>query len=138
MSCKCELLALTLAAMKSTTGNWRRITRGAGLASAPLVALLCLGAFAPVARADALAIVITIKDHRFEPSQLSVPAGQKLKLIVRNQSTTTSEFESSDFHREKTVEPGGEITVFVGPLDAGIYEFFDDFHPDTRGHLVAK
>jgi hypothetical protein len=28
--------------------------------------------------------------------------------------------------------------VFVGPLDPGSYEFFDDFHNDTRGHLIAK
>jgi hypothetical protein len=49
-----------------------------------------------------------------------------------------SEFESTDFHREKVVPPGGEISVFVGPLDAGTYEFFDDFHPEDRGHLVVK
>ena len=65
-------------------------------------------------------------------------AGQKLKLIVRNRDATMSEFESSDFHREKVVAPGGEISVFVGPLDAGSYEFFDDFHPEDRGHLVVK
>ena len=33
---------------------------------------------------------------------------------------------------------GGQITVFVGPLDPGSYEFFDDFHNATRGHLVVK
>jgi hypothetical protein len=31
-----------------------------------------------------------------------------------------------------------EIAVFVGPLDPGSYEFFDDFHLETRGHLVVK
>jgi hypothetical protein len=28
--------------------------------------------------------------------------------------------------------------VFIGPLRAGRYEFFDDFHPSSRGHIVAK
>jgi hypothetical protein len=41
-------------------------------------------------------------------------------------------------HREKIVNAGGEIIQYVGPLDPGSYEFFDDFHGATRGHLVAK
>ena len=90
------------------------------------------------ARADDSGIVITIKDGKFIPSQVSVPANTKVKLIVRNQDTSMSEFESVELHREKTVVPGNEITVFVGPLAAGSYEFFDDFHPQNRGHLVAK
>jgi plastocyanin len=99
-------------------------------------AVLALGA-AGVARADD-GIVIVIKDGKFSPSEVPVPAGQKVKLLVRNQDSSMSEFESSDFHREKTVGPGQEISVFVGPLDAGSYEFFDDFHPTDRGHLVVK
>ena len=63
---------------------------------------------------------------------------QAQRLVVRNGNPTVSEFESTQFHREKVVPPGQEITVFVGPLDPGSYEFFDDFHPDTRGHLVVK
>lgn len=83
-------------------------------------------------------IVITIKDGKFVPSELSVPAGQKLTLLVQNHDKSTSEFESTDLHREKIVGAGQQITVFVGPLDPGSYEFFDDFHPDDRGHLIAK
>ena len=69
---------------------------------------------------------------------MSIPAGAKVKLIVRNQDASMSEFESIDFHREKAVPPGSEITLFIGPLDAGSYEFFDDFHPGDRGHLIVK
>jgi plastocyanin len=88
--------------------------------------------------ADDAGIVITIKDNQFVPATVEIPAGTKVKIIVRNEDKTTSEFESVDFHREKVVQPGSEITVFVGPLDRGSYEFFDDFHPSTRGHLIAK
>ncbi len=90
------------------------------------------------ALADDAQVIIAIKDHHFVPETVEIPAGTKVKLIVRNQDRTTSEFESVDFHREKVVQPGGEITVFVGPLAPGSYEFFDDFHPGTRGHLVVK
>jgi hypothetical protein len=100
-------------------------------------ATLALGA-ASSSRAAGADIVIAIKDGRFVPSEVPVPAGTKLKLIVRNQDSSMSEFESIEFHREKTVAPGQEISVFVGPLDPGSYEFFDDFHPQNRGHLVAK
>jgi len=93
---------------------------------------------AVAAQADDGSIIITIKDGRFAPSEVSVPANTRLKLIVRNQDSSMSEFESVELHREKTVTPGHEISVFVGPLAAGSYEFFDDFHPQNRGHLVAK
>ncbi len=100
-------------------------------------AALTLGAMLP-AQAEEPAVAISIVDHQFVPSQVDVPAGQKIKIVVKNEGKMPSEFESVDFHREKVVPSGKEITLFVGPLDPGSYEFFDDFHPDTRGHLVAK
>ncbi len=100
-------------------------------------AVLALG-FALPASADDGGIVITISGGHFVPSEVPVPAGQKVKLVIRNRDATMAEFESTDFHREKVVAPGGEISVYVGPLDAGLYEFFDDFHPEDRGHLVVK
>jgi plastocyanin len=90
------------------------------------------------ARADDPTITITLRDHQFVPSEVPVPAGVKVKLLVKNEQQVTAEFESNSLHREKIVNAGGEITVFVGPLDPGSYEFFDDFHGETRGHLVAK
>ena len=83
--------------------------------------------------------VLTIKDHKFEPTDLAIPADTKIKLQVRNLDPTAEEFESSDLNREKVVAGGGEITVFIGPLSQGKYEFFGDFHQDTaRGHLVVQ
>ena len=90
------------------------------------------------ALADDPALSILMKNNQFVPSEVQIPAGVKVKLVVRNENSTASEFESTEFHREKVVPPGQEITVFVGPLDPGSYEFFDDFHPQTRGHLVVK
>jgi plastocyanin len=105
----------------------------------PLLLLpICLGLVALPARADDVEIVIRIKDHQFVPSEVSAPAGQRIKFVVKNEDSSPSEFESVDFHREKIVQPGHEINVFVGPLRAGTYEFFDDFHPDARGHLAIK
>ena len=34
--------------------------------------------------------------------------------------------------------PGQEVVLNIGPLRAGRYEFYDDFNPKSRGHIVAK
>jgi plastocyanin len=108
-------------------------------APAALAALLACALLAgTLARASDAELVLTIKDHQFAPAELVVPAGQKFKLVVRNADAVVAEFESVDFHREKLVQGGHEIAVYIGPLDAGRYEFFDDLHPETRGHLVAR
>jgi hypothetical protein len=91
----------------------------------------------PVAAEDGF--TLSIKGKSFEPNQLTVPAGQKITLTVKNLNPTPSEFESSDLNREKVVTGGSDITVFIGPLRPGSYEFFDDFSADTpHGHIVAK
>ena len=82
---------------------------------------------------------LIIKDHKFQPERLEVPAGVKFKLMVRNNDPTAEEFESFQLNREKIVPPGKEIPVFLGPLDRGEYPFFGDFHQDTaKGVIVAK
>jgi plastocyanin len=82
---------------------------------------------------------LVIKDHRFEPAELQVPAGKKLKLVVENQDATPEEFESHSLKREKVVAAGGTITVLIGPLEAGTYDFFGEFNPKTAtGKLIAN
>ena len=81
---------------------------------------------------------LSIHDDQFVPSELQVPADQKIELIVKNERAAASEFESAELRREKVVPAGREVTVYVGPLRPGTYEFFDDFHPQTRGHLIAR
>jgi Cupredoxin-like domain len=95
-------------------------------------------ALAGPAQAEDDTYTITIQDHRFAPLQLALPAGKKITLIIKNLDTTPAEFESTDLNREKVVVGGGTITIFIGPLRPGSYEFFDDFNPKARGHIVAK
>ena len=73
------------------------------------------------------------------PRSCKFPAGVKLQLLVKNLDGTPEEFESHTLHREKVVPGGGEITVFIGPLDPGTYDFFGDFNPATaQGRIIAK
>lgn len=103
-----------------------------------LFAAFFLLVFLPVAFAADPQFSITLKGHQFIPKELQVPAGRKIELRVRNGDPAPAEFESISLHREEVVVGGSEIRVFVGPLDPGRYEFFDDFHPTTRGALVVK
>lgn len=106
------------------------------LAAALLVGCLVLPA--EPARADQ-PLVIQFENHRFVPSQIIVPAGQKFKLYIKNGDSTAEEFESSDLNREQLVTPGNTIIVFLGPLDSGIYHFYGDFHQATaQGIITAK
>jgi hypothetical protein len=100
------------------------------------LSLFLLTASATAAQAEDY--VLTLKDHAFSPNPITVPAGQKIKLTVKNAQATNAEFESSDLDREKVVEAGKSIIVYIGPLDAGSYGYFDDFNRDTTGTILAK
>jgi hypothetical protein len=83
-------------------------------------------------------VQLTLKDHKFTPSEVNVPANQRFRIEVANQDTTPAEFESSDLRVEKIVVAGGKIAVMAGPLKPGTYGFFDDYNPDTaKGTLLA-
>ncbi len=82
---------------------------------------------------------IVIKDHKFEPAEIVVPAGEKIKLIVKNEDPTPEEFESHDMNREKIIAGNKKATIFVGPLQPGKYHFFGEFNMDTaNGYIIAK
>jgi len=106
------------------------------LSLAPL--LLCLH-FATPALAQDAAIVITIKNHRFEPETIEIPAQKKVKLVVKNLDAAPEEFESDDLHREKVVPAGKEVIVLIGPLKPGTYKFKGEYNPTTaNGTVVVK
>lgn len=113
--------------------SMRRALLAAGLA------LALLGTAGPTVAEEPPVVILRIKDHRFEPSELGVPAGTRVKILIRNEDATPEEFESHVLHREKMVRPGGQATIYVGPLSPGRYEFFGEKHSDTaRGAVVVR
>lgn len=109
------------------------------LSMRPLVLLaFMLTVTTAASAADNPTFSLTIRNRAFEPGELTVPAGQKIELHVKNADAAPSEFESDTLHREKVVPAGQEVTVYIGPLRAGTYEFFDDFNPHARGHIIAQ
>ena len=101
-----------------------------------LALLLPLAAFAD----DAVVVyTMVLKDHRFQPEELVVPTGKKIKLQIENRDDTSEEFESSSLNREKVLPGQRTTTLFIGPLDAGRYPFIGEFSEETaKGVIVAK
>lgn len=101
--------------------------------------LLTIALLPSFAIAADLEVNLLIKDHRFVPSEIKVPAGQKVKLLADNQDATPEEFESHELNREKVVAGKSKATIFIGPLKAGSYPFIGEFNEATaKGVVIAK
>lgn len=108
---------------------------GAGLVAIGIAALLAAGA--PVARADDY--VLTIKDHRFTPAEIKVPANQRVMITIVNDDVTAEEFDSSALKVEKVVAGKSKGVVRIGPLNPGRYTFIGEYHEATaKGVVIAE
>jgi hypothetical protein len=87
---------------------------------------------------ESATVAISVKAHQFDPAELRAPANKPLAIQVRNLDTAPMEFESKALKVEKVISAGGEGVVNVRALAPGRYEFFDDFHQQTRGFLVVQ
>ena len=108
---------------------------------APLLAALaaCLPLVGAPARAADAEAMLVIKNNRFEPAELKVPAGQRVKLVVHNQDNKAEEFESKALKSEKVIPAGGKATIFIGPLKPGRYDFVGEYHEATaKGVVIAE
>ncbi len=102
-----------------------------------IAALLC--AAGAVLAQDAHNATIVIRDHRFEPAELKVPANRKIVLKVVNEDSTSEEFESKSFKAEKVIAGKSEGNIRISPLAPGRYPFFGEYHEATaKGVLIAE
>ncbi len=103
-----------------------------------LIAPLLL-AFSVTAFATDIEIKLVIENHRFQPSTVNVPAGQKIKLVIENRDATPEEFDSHALNREKVIPAKSTASIYIGPLAAGSYPFVGEFNEKTaNGIIVAK
>ena len=101
-------------------------------------AMLIAAALATPAQAQETSLSISVKNHRFQPAELSAPANVPITLHVKNLDPTPMEFESVSLRVEKVVTGNSEGVVRLRPLAPGRYNFFDDFHQETNGTLVVR
>jgi uncharacterized cupredoxin-like copper-binding protein len=96
-------------------------------------------ALAAAAPASAQTVIeVTIKGHRFTPSEIHVPAGKPAVLHIQNQDPLAEEFDSTALKIEKVIAGGHDGDVRLRPLDHGRYPFMGEYHSDTAtGFVVA-
>src|SRR6185437_4922322 len=90
-----------------------------------------------LARADDL--TLTIKDHKFMPAEVKVPANKRVELTVVNEDATPEEFDSKALKVEKVIAGKSKGVVRIGPLKPGRYPFIGEYHESTaKGVVVAE
>jgi plastocyanin len=105
------------------------------------VFLLCnlLFLFSLIVEAKRPEYHLDLKNHLFYPAQITIPANKKVKLVIHNRDNSAEEFSSFDLNREKVIFSKNKSTIFVGPLPAGEYSFFGEYHPNSaRGKVVVE
>jgi heme/copper-type cytochrome/quinol oxidase subunit 2 len=100
---------------------------------------LALAALCVIAAAPAPAsVTLVLKDHRFTPSTLTVPAGRKVIIRLINRDPAGEEFDSADLDVEEDVMPNNSVSFQIGPLKPGRYAFMGEYHAQTaEGDVVA-
>ncbi|GAB3678811.1 cupredoxin domain-containing protein [Salinisphaera aquimarina] len=101
-----------------------------------MLAALVAGLVSGVAGAEDMRI--QIKGHAFVPTKITIPASTRVKLLVSNENALPAEFEGQDFPSEKVIPGHTELPVYIGPLDAGTYHFFNEFDPGVTGELIVE
>ncbi len=93
---------------------------------------------APVS-ALASTVVLVLSNHRFVTPQITVPAGEKIRVELTNQDSSVDEFDSSDLKVEEDLTPHSRTVFQIGPLKPGTYRFMGEAHPATaEGVIIAK
>jgi len=87
---------------------------------------------------DVIKIELTIRDHRFSPSEIHVPVGKPTMLVIKNEDPTPEEFDSMALKVEKVVVGGGTVSVRLRPLGPGRYPFQGEFHPESAQGVVIS
>jgi plastocyanin len=88
---------------------------------------------------ETFSATVTIRNHRFEPAELRVPANKRILLEVANEDPTSEEFESKSMKVEKVIAGKSKASVRISPLKPGRYDFFGEYHESTaKGVLIAE
>jgi plastocyanin len=104
----------------------------------PALLILVLVARAAAPAADPTTVALAVEEGGFSPAEVEAPTAARLRVEVTNHTAAAMEFESFDLNRERVVQPGQTITVYLSGLAPGRYDFFDDFHQARRGTLLIK
>lgn len=74
-------------------------------------------------------ITLTAKDFAWDPGTLTAAAGSSIELV--NDDDAKHNLTIEDAGVDEDVDGGASVTVDLGDVEAGSYEFVCEYHPDT-------
>lgn len=77
---------------------------------------------------------LTAANLAFEPESLTVAAGESIELT--NEDGTEHNFTAEDAELDEDVDAGASITIDVGAVDPGTYDFFCKYHKDSMTGIL--
>jgi hypothetical protein len=84
-----------------------------------------------------IVVPMSIKDHRFDPSHMTLMPGLRYILRINNKDDSAEEFESHYLKREKIIPGKSTVDVAIGPLKPGVYDFIGEYHQDTANGRIT-
>jgi plastocyanin len=124
----------------------KRLTLILGLGALAAVLAACSGSSAgtaaPAGSVDPNAIVITAKDLKFSPTEVTAPADTPFVIVLDNQESAPHNIKISDSTGAEVfkgpIDSNKQITNNVPALAAGTYPFICEVHPDMKGTITAE
>ncbi len=96
----------------------------------PIVAVAALVALLGAAcGGDGDAVTLTASEFTWDPSTLTVPSGGSIELV--NDDEAKHNLTIEDGGVDEDVAGGARVTVDLGDLEAGSYDFVCEYHPDA-------
>ena len=99
--------------------------------------LLALFLTLPLAAADTTPTFrVVLKEHRFIPAKIMVPANRVVILRIKNLDAEPEEFNSSDLKVQKVVTGNSEGIIRLHPLAPGRYTYQGEYHKQTAQGII--
>ena len=125
----------------------KRLILGLGLVALAAVSTACSGASAapsdgPVASPPDGAVVIVAKDLAWQPTAVTVTAGEPVTIVMDNQEDAphnlyVKDGTGADVFKGEIVSKR-QITYELPALTLGAYPFICEVHPDMKGTITAE
>ncbi len=75
------------------------------------------------------AVTLTAAEFAWDPATLSVPAGGSIEVVNEDEAEHNVTIEKAGV--DEDVAGGETVTVDLGDVKAGSYDFVCEYHPDT-------
>jgi len=124
----------------------KRLTLILGLGALTAVLAACSGSSAgtaaPAGSVDPNAIVVSAKDLKFSPTEVSAPADAPFEIVFDNQEGVPHNMKISDSTGAEVfkgeIVSSAKVTYSVPALTAGAYPFICEVHPDMKGTITVE